>query len=158
MFAEIASQYIEADLAAVAQRALIVERTTVALREDDALRTVFQPMVTLTGGEVEGVEALSRFSLPPARTPDVWFAEATSVGLGVDLEIRAVQGALAALERLSEGVFLAVNLSPRALLSGRADDLLLAAPDRIVLEMTEHAPIADYAELRRALGPLRRSG
>lgn len=50
---------------------------------------------------VVGVEALSRFPLAePARSPEVWFAEAGRVGLGVDLQLLAVQHALGSLDKL----------------------------------------------------------
>lgn len=59
---------------------------------------VFQPIVSLADGAIEGVEALARFRLEPQRTPDAWFAEAKEVGLGVELELVAARSALACID------------------------------------------------------------
>src|SRR5689334_2422872 len=75
-----------------------------------ALTMVFQPVVELRTGRVTGAEALARFTPEPRRTPDVWFGEAWSVGLGVDLEIMAVRAALAELANLPTEIALSVNV------------------------------------------------
>jgi hypothetical protein len=49
-----------------------------------------------------GYEALSRFGLEPARSPDVWFAQGGRVGLGVELEVKAIATALDALHGLPD--------------------------------------------------------
>lgn len=119
-------------------------------------RMVFQPVKTLGSRETVGVEALSRF---PAGTPNprAWFTTAAEVGLGTDLELRALSGALAALP-LVPG-YLSVNCSPATVLTpGFARQLADVPLDRLVLEITEHEPVADYAELSRALRPWRRDG
>src|SRR5437763_1885854 len=59
----------------------------------DGVVPVFQPLVSLTTGQVAGFEALARFPHPPARRPDEWFAVAQRVGLGPELEARAVRAA-----------------------------------------------------------------
>ncbi len=66
--------------------------------------------------------------------------------------------ALEALEwRL--GVALHINLAPETLFAGRGMELLeLDEPERVVVEITEHSDIADYAQLNRALAPLRDRG
>jgi EAL domain-containing protein (putative c-di-GMP-specific phosphodiesterase class I) len=120
---------------------------------------VYQPVVGLRDGRVLGLEALSRFPGQLDRTPDVWFAEAMSVGLGAELEAEAVRSAVRALPQLRDGAFLAVNVSPAAVLSGRVHEALARVDlRRVVLEMTEHAPVTDYDELIRALRPLKRRG
>ena len=73
-------------------------------------RMVFQPIVKLASGDVVGVEALARFDEDPPRTPDVWFEEAATTGLGVDLEITAMVAALQSLEALPAGQYMAVNI------------------------------------------------
>lgn len=87
-----------------------------AVLRTEALAAVYQPVVEVATGRVVGVEALSRFSAEPPRSPDVWFAEAERVGLGVDLQLPAIQQALLALEKLPPAVFLAVNLTPSVVL------------------------------------------
>lgn len=108
---------------------------------------------------MKGFEALARFAVEPRRTPDVWFAEAAAVGLLIDLELMAVGAALAQFDRLPAGVHLSVNLSPESVMSPRLAATLAGYPlERIVIEVTEHAPVEDYEILNAALGNLRAQG
>ena len=61
-----------------------------------ALQLVFQPIMSLARGTTVAIEALARFPGPPDRPPDRWFDEAHAVGLGVELELLAIEEALAA--------------------------------------------------------------
>jgi len=120
---------------------------------------VFQPIFDLDGRAIVGMEALARFSALPQRTPDVWIAEAEAVGLLMDLELALAEAALDGLESLPPDAYLALNFSPQTAVSDRLRDLLERAdPSRIVVEVTEHAPVADYDELREALSGLRERG
>jgi EAL domain-containing protein (putative c-di-GMP-specific phosphodiesterase class I) len=120
---------------------------------------VFQPIYDLTTRRVAGVEALSRFDSKPTRTPDLWFRDAATVGLGIDLERRAVASALKALPMLPADAYIAVNASPDVIESGVLQPLLRDAdPRRLVLEITEHVSVADYARLMEELTPLRAMG
>jgi len=91
------------------------------------------------------------------RTPQQWFDEAVLVDPSVRLELAAVHAAVAALPDLPAGVDLHVNLSPTVMV--QAPDLLLqdVPMDRLVIELTEHEAVADYAGLTDALAPRRRS-
>jgi PAS domain S-box-containing protein len=128
----------------------------------DGLRTAFQPIVSLADGRLVGAEALSRFAVgDEGRGPEDWFADAARVGLGVDLEVHAAQQALRAAAALPEDAYVSVNLSPETLLWPGLPDALRRAPiplSRIVVELTEHAPVEDYDALDRALRPLRNGG
>jgi len=116
---------------------------------------VFQPVFDITNGDCFAVEALARFSGRPKRTPDVWFAEAHALGLGIELEIASVKGALSALPLLPEGVTLCVNASPAAMISNEVHELLAGCDSRrIIMELTEETKVDDYARLSRALGRL----
>ena len=53
----------------------------VALLEDDAVQSVYQPIVRLLDGAVVGYEALARMSHLPYRPPDHWLAIAEEAGL-----------------------------------------------------------------------------
>ena len=125
-------------------------------RRDMAM--VFQPIVDLASTRVAGVEALARFAASPARPPNEWFAEATSVGLGVDLELLAVGAALAELDRLPAEMFLSVNVSPVTALDPRLAAMLAPCPGRIVVELTEHDAVSEYGDLIGALEGLRGVG
>lgn len=90
----------------------VVRQYVSALIRERRLRTVWQPIFSLDTGAVAGVEALTRFDGPSASPPDSWFADAFSVGLGTELELVALQEALAGADRLPGGVYLSLNLSP----------------------------------------------
>jgi EAL domain-containing protein (putative c-di-GMP-specific phosphodiesterase class I)/CheY-like chemotaxis protein len=123
------------------------------------LTVVFQPIFDLERERMVGAEALSRFAGEPRRPPDAWFSEAASVGLGVDLELRAVETALQHLSQLPADVYVSVNLSPDAVTSGRLLEVLApVALERAVVEITEHAPVVDYAALAEALEGFRSGG
>jgi EAL domain-containing protein (putative c-di-GMP-specific phosphodiesterase class I) len=117
-----------------------------------------QPIVALSSGVRVGAEALSRFPADwDGKPPDVCFAEAHDVGLGAALEISALRRAAAELDHVRG--YLAMNVSPETMLDPVCVRLLAELPaDRIVLELSEHAPVADYPALREALAPLRAAG
>jgi EAL domain-containing protein (putative c-di-GMP-specific phosphodiesterase class I) len=134
------------------------ERVTRAF-EPGALRTVFQPIVNLTTGEVVGLEALSRFKSDVLRTPDLWFDEAHRVGLGRPLEMAAVRSALSHLDTLPPEPFISVNLSPDAVLDPTLPEHLPPAiMSRLVVEITEHSRTANYRALLEVLDGLRANG
>ena len=120
---------------------------------------VFQPIVDLNTGCVVAAEALSRFAHEPLRPPQTWFAEAAAVDLGVELELVAVRSALARIEDLPAGARLSINLSPDTASSPALLDAIAGAPSgRLALELTEHAPVDDFARLGAALERLRARG
>jgi len=130
-----------------------------AVVRGQGVEMVYQPIFDLRDGRPVGAEALCRFSAEPARTPDVWFAEAADVGLGIELEITAVRRAVQSLEWLNPSITLGVNVSPETCCSPELSGLLEIVPaHRLVLEITENAPVLDYERLANALGPLRARG
>lgn len=127
--------------------------------DNGILGMVYQPVVALETREVRGVEALARFYGKPKRTPDKWFAEATEVGKGPALELKAIGMAFECIDDIG-GIYLGVNVSPDVLRSAAFRRCLetVADPSRVVVEVTEHAPVADYVKLRKALDALRKDG
>ena len=118
---------------------------------------VFQPIVNVRTGVVIGAEALARF--PDSSGPERWFADAASVGLGLDLELAAITAALGQLPRIPDDVYLSVNASPNAIQSPRLAALFEGIDaERIVVEITEHAHVDDYDALVDAVGQLRALG
>jgi EAL domain-containing protein (putative c-di-GMP-specific phosphodiesterase class I)/CheY-like chemotaxis protein len=127
--------------------------------EGEGLTVALQPIVDLVKRHVEGVEALARFTVNPGWGPHEWFEEAEAVGLRVELEQAALVRGLAEIDRLPSHWFLAVNLSPDAITSeGAVRSLRHELAGRIVVEVTEHARVADYAELLGALADFRSQG
>jgi EAL domain-containing protein (putative c-di-GMP-specific phosphodiesterase class I) len=130
-----------------------------ALSRPDVLRIVGQPICALDTLECIGVEALARFHAPPKRGPDRWFAEASEVGLRAKLELLAVQRAIARLDELPPAAFLSVNVAPETIVLPAFRDLIDQVPaKRIVVEITEHAPVEDYDALNAGLASIRRLG
>ncbi|CAN5672322.1 hypothetical protein BH23PSE1_BH23PSE1_06700 [soil metagenome] len=81
------------------------------------------------------------------------------MGKRVALELAAIRAALGALAHLPRHVYLSVNASPQTVVEADLCALFREhGPERIVLELTEHAAVADYAELGRALNLLRFAG
>lgn len=131
-------------------------RLTIANR---SLETHFQPIVDLRSGDAIGAEALSRFAQEPVRPPDVWFAEAAALGLGVELELTALDLALGQLDRLPAGLYLSLNASVETIMSEEFRTVLTSAPaERVVLELTEHTPVSDYLAVAKNIDELRSHG
>jgi EAL domain-containing protein (putative c-di-GMP-specific phosphodiesterase class I) len=118
---------------------------------------VLQPIVDLDTGVRVGAEALSRFPREWNKGPDVVFEEAHSVGRGHEMELLALRGAAAHLDRV--GGYVAMNVSPQTLLTPEFAALLHDLPlDRILLELSEHDPVEDYDALTTTLVPFRAAG
>lgn len=138
---------------------LNTERSIKSVLAERAIQIVYQPIFRLKDQRVAGFEALSRFASMPVRSPDVWFAEADSVGLGTDLEFLAVEEAMAGFLRLPQPSSISLNLSPASIVSDRFAALFGALPlNRVVVEVTEHAAIDSYTQLHDALAGFRRRG
>lgn len=157
-FADLLAYQIDGDLDAMQEHEAKVERITSVL-ELGQPHMVYQPIHRCSERRIVGVECLSRFDLEPRRTPDVWFAEAREIGLGVRLELNAILSALAGLRGIRGDFHVALNVSPQTVVSGGIDGYLDGLdPHRVVLEITEHSLVDDYVLLNERLAPLRASG
>jgi EAL domain-containing protein (putative c-di-GMP-specific phosphodiesterase class I) len=118
-----------------------------------------QPIVRLSDRAVVGYEALARFPLEYDLSTDRWFEDAAQCGLSVKLELAAAAGALARLHEVPADAYLAINVSPESACSDRLS-ALLAGHDmrRIVLEITEHTAVDDYARLADCLARYQQAG
>lgn len=120
---------------------------------------VVQPVVNLARRTTIGREALSRFSARSDEGPQYWFSEARDVGLLGRLEMMAARAAVALIDRLPSDEFLALNLSPDSVMTSMQEDAFANAPaERLVIEITEHAPVENYEELAATLGAFRSRG
>jgi EAL domain-containing protein (putative c-di-GMP-specific phosphodiesterase class I) len=158
LFADVVAEEINRALAEQAVRAAAEARIAAALAPG-GLAIVYQPIFELGSALPSGFEALCRVGVEPRRGPDVWFAEAAEVGRQAALEEAAVSAALPALAALPREVYLSVNASAETIVAGGLEPLLAGHdPERIMLELTEHAAVPDYGALERALVPLRMRG
>jgi EAL domain-containing protein (putative c-di-GMP-specific phosphodiesterase class I) len=135
-----------------------IERVQLLVRGEH-LGAVFQPIVDLRDGRIIAAEALARISMKPTRSPAWWIGEAWAVGLGAELELAALRTALAHLEQLPREVLLTVNVSPRAFVSPKLIETMGGVPPgRVVVEVTEDAPVQDYDVFEDGMRQLRARG
>jgi EAL domain-containing protein (putative c-di-GMP-specific phosphodiesterase class I) len=128
-----------------------------AVLAGDVLGMVFQPVVDLATGATVGHEALARFA--DGRPPGVWFEEADAAGLGVELELLAVETAVRVLPDDVPG-YLGANVSPATLASPRLRESLQRSDGRrrLLLEVTERSAVAEYHLTRVGLAAMEQAG
>ena len=155
---EVLASRIDEDLVGARARQGAADEIHRAIAEG-APRIVYQPIYSLAKDEISGAEALSRFDSVPPRAPDVWFNAAHHAGVGMELELCAIEHALVALEHMPDSLTLSLNASPELLISGRLEAVLRDVDlRRVALEVTEHAAVTDYDALQSALAPFRVRG
>jgi PAS domain S-box-containing protein len=133
-----------------ARRLEAADRTAMlAVIDAAAFTPYFQPIVDLWDGSVVGHEALTRFT--DGRPPNLVFGVAARAGLGIELEIACLRASIEASQRLPPSGYLSLNASPELVLSGKLVSILAELTRPIVVEITEHVEIDDYAGLRREL-------
>jgi len=158
VFADVLADQIDVDVERSRSRSERVGRIESALSGGHPA-IVYQPIYNLETSRIAGFECLSRFHLEPQRPPNEWFSEAHEVGLGGALEMTAIREALRALKHFPPPLYLTINCSPEII----ADGSLLEALDRVdlarvVVEITEHVYVDDYAALIKQLSLLRALG
>ena len=151
------------DFAGVASALLTPELRAgrVAADERDRLETiiaehrfvsVFQPIVDMESRSVTGYEALTRFGDEP---PNVVFARAAAIGLGVELELACLRSSLEAGAGLPATSWLSLNVSPELVINRSSlRDLVEHNGRDLIFEITERMPITDYEEMRTAIQSL----
>jgi EAL domain-containing protein (putative c-di-GMP-specific phosphodiesterase class I) len=149
----------ESEIQSAAKMALDIRSCTAVQEIIDRklLRTVFQPIVTLTDGRVVGVEALSR---GPAGSEDEradqLFGAAARSGLTHALELTCATQAMTYLERLPENFWMSINASAATLTDLYAlKSTEGIACSRLILELTEHLPLGQIDGLRPTINGLR---
>lgn len=158
VFAAFAGRLLEQQVMARREREQVAHRLRTVLRER-LFGIVYQPIFDVVRHRLVGYEALTRFSAEPVRTPDKWFGEAAEVGLQEPLELAVIEKALEGLEHFPADTYLSLNVSPETILGGALGQALAGRPlRRLMLEVTEHALVADYSRMSSELAPLRKGG
>jgi EAL domain-containing protein (putative c-di-GMP-specific phosphodiesterase class I) len=135
----------------------LVRRRIRSVIDNGEFRVVYQPVCNLQTGGLVGHEALARFT--DDRSPDVWFADAREAGLAPELELAVVRKALDVFDRWKFPTYLAVNFSPATIMRPELETLCRTFDgSRLVIEMTEHSQVEDYALLADCVNRLRRLG
>lgn len=159
VFADLAGKMIDRERVVYQSHHEIRERIERTLHAGE-LNMVYQPIYDLDKAAVSGFESLARFPATPARPPDRWFDDAHAVGLGVELELLAIERALQILPQLSDGLDIGINASPETILDPRLHAMLSTLDEvgHLVLEITEHAAVERYGEIAARLKPYRDRG
>lgn len=136
---------------------------------EGAIDVVYQPLVELSTGRIDGFEALARWThstLGPV-SPDTFIPMAERLGLiaalGASVLEQAHADAVTLLERCGRPFSIAVNVSaaqvPDRSLLDRVTRLVASAPSvPLVLELTEGTLLADEYDTLRALLALQATG
>lgn len=131
------------------------------------LNCLFQPIVSLSERCIHGYEALTRGpSNSPLHSPIALFATGRRAGRLSELEVTCRLNACRRFSQQQLPSRLFLNVSPESLLEaahqpGKTLDMLEAlgiSPDRVVIELTEQAPIDDFQLLGKALHHYRAMG
>ena len=135
----------------------------------DALNIALQPIVDLSTGDIEGFEALARWTHPALGpvSPEVFIPLAEQLGLirqlGMSVLEKAHRAAQSMHEEAGRPFWLSINVSAAQvgdpILSERIAALMSAHPQiQIVLELTESSLIGDDEETLAGLGALTAAG
>ncbi len=135
------------------------------LLKEGRIRTLFQPIVSLSDGSVLGYEALSRGPIGTRlESADALFSTAAERGVAAQLERLCRFRAIANASGIPPGCYLFLNISPRVFeerneaLSRDVVDQNRLAQERIVLEITEKQAIDDFDLFKRTLQHYNRQG
>jgi EAL domain-containing protein (putative c-di-GMP-specific phosphodiesterase class I) len=131
-----------------------------------AVRPVYQPLVDLQRARVIGYEALSRVPFHLFTDIEQLFHTAQESNFVWQLERLCREKALKGLGRFPEGVSLFLNVEPISMSDPqfRSPEALQLirdaglAPDRVVLEVTEHSGVQDFQAFRETLEYFRGQG
>jgi EAL domain-containing protein (putative c-di-GMP-specific phosphodiesterase class I) len=155
---------IEEALAQAAHQRRAEELSVLERLQDILLRervaTAYQPILRLQEGTIMGFEALSRGPRASGlETADALFGAATANGLLVELDRLCRRRALLSSGRIPSSARIFVNTLPATMrdpqFRGKALidflDKAHVSPDRIVIEITEHLVIENYALFRETM-------
>jgi EAL domain-containing protein (putative c-di-GMP-specific phosphodiesterase class I) len=154
---------------ALGQRKREVRRHTLQLQRllrTEQITTVYQPLVNVFERRVIGYEALTRMPNRQFPTPESLFKIAYENGALWAVERLCRRRALENAPEITAGQRLFLNIEPDSFNDPelRNDEFLGQLeraglePSRLVLELTEHAAVKDFAAMRRTLDAVRSVG
>jgi len=154
---------------ALGQKKREVRRHTLQLQRilrGGQISTVYQPLVNVFERRVIGFEALTRMPNRQFPTPELLFKTAYENGALWAVERLCRKRALENVPKISSDQMLFLNLEPDSFHDPelRNDKFLKQLeraglePSRLVLELTEHAAVKDFVEMRQTLEAVRATG
>tara|TARA_A100001391_G_scaffold18104_1_gene10128 strand:- start:21146 stop:22390 length:1245 start_codon:yes stop_codon:yes gene_type:complete len=154
-FAAMAAERIDTLIAEAALREQTRQRIE-DMFEGDAVTIFQQPIHLLADSQPAGVECLARFPDVNKRSPGAWFGDAESTGLGEELEMTAVNGAIETVTSVPDGFFAMVKAPARCVVSGAVRAALEAeTAANVVVTLTQYAAAEDKLALVQALQAIR---
>lgn len=154
----------EAMSAAISVEARERARKIADLRESIRTRGVYveyQPIIVAATGKVFGYEALSRGVMRSMRSPEVMFEMAAQANVVWELSRLCRARAIEEMaHRLRNGELLFLNVDPHDFADPEftEQNLGVADPSRVVIEITERTAIKDYPKFRSRLTAFRNAG
>lgn len=126
----------------------------------NAVNSVFQPVIDLETGSTMMVEALARFKTNESLNTAQWFDEAVQLNMCAEIDMATLGAAIHTVNDVGYGESLvSLNVLPQTLLDPRLDAVLSEIdPTMVVIEVTEHARIADYEQMKQVLNLHRERG
>ncbi|WP_136065875.1 bifunctional diguanylate cyclase/phosphodiesterase [Modicisalibacter radicis] len=138
-----------------------------SILREERLTPLFQPIIDAGSRDIYGYEALIRGPVGTAlHSPLALFDTAARTGHLVELDLLCRRLAIQRFMDLALGGKLFLNVMPTSLverdfregLTRAFLDSLGMAPERVVIELTEHTPIHDYDLVRQAVAHYRSMG
>jgi len=140
------------------ERARRVADLRTSLR-DRAVYIDYHPIVVTETKEIFGYEALARGVMRSLRSPEVMFDVAAEADLVWELSRLCRSRAIEGIEsRLHGKELLFINVDPHDFSDPAFNELEIASPERVVIEITERTAIKDYPKFRDRLEAFRARG
>ena len=119
----------------------------------------YHPIVHADSRKIFGYEALARGVLRSLRSPEVMFEVAAEADLLWELSRLCRSRALEGLDtRLTADQLLFLNVDPHDFADPAFNELEVATPERVVIEITERTAIKDYPKFKERLVAFRERG
>ncbi|HEX2810211.1 MAG TPA: EAL domain-containing protein [Kineosporiaceae bacterium] len=136
------------------------EQIETVLADPQRITMDFQPILDIRAARTAGWEVLARIDGRRGPAPDVWFAAAYALGVGLELEAATLKRAMAAMRMRVPGTFMSLNVTPEALADDQVEAIFAAnAPlNGLVVELTEHAAPSREAAWQASCARLRDLG
>lgn len=121
-----------------------------------SFETSYQPIVDLVDGRMIAAEALTHFPTELHRRPHPWYSEARQMGIGAELELVALEAALARSRSVMDRCILAFEVSSSLITHKDLPSIISSAGSHgVVLVLSEHATVRDYGGVRKAAAMVR---